>query len=56
MSETRQKILEKIRRLEAHTADRMDEHRRFMKSVTDEGDHTAAERADQVMRIWHRLD
>jgi hypothetical protein len=54
MSETRQKILEKIRRLETHMADRMDEHRRFMERFSDEGDHTAKERADQVVRIWHR--
>jgi hypothetical protein len=53
MSETRQKILEMIRRLETQMAGRMDEHRRFMdRSI--EGDHTAKERADQVMRIWHR--
>jgi DNA repair ATPase RecN len=54
LSEMRQKILEKIRRLETQMAGRMDEHRRFMDRFIDEGDHTAKERADQVMRIWHR--
>jgi DNA repair ATPase RecN len=54
LSETRQKILEKIRRLETQMAGRMDEHRRFMERFTDEEDQTAKERANQVMRIWHR--
>jgi hypothetical protein len=54
MSETRQKILEKIRMLETQMTGRMDEHRRFMERFTDEGDHTGKERADQVMRIWRR--
>jgi hypothetical protein len=54
MSETKQEILEKIRRLENQIADRMSEHQRFMERFISTGDHTAKERADQVMHIWHR--
>jgi hypothetical protein len=51
MSETRGKILEKIRGLESHAANRMEEHRRFLERFIDERDPIAKDRADQVMRI-----
>jgi hypothetical protein len=54
MSETKQKISETIRRLESLVAVRMNEYRRFMESFIDQGDQTAIERADQVMRIVTR--
>jgi hypothetical protein len=54
MNETEQEILEKIRRLESQMADRMREHQSFIERFIDKGDHTAKERTDQVMHIWHR--
>ena len=54
MSETKQEILEKIRRLEKQIADRISEHQRFMERFVSTEDQNAEERADQVMHIWRR--
>ena len=54
MSDPKLKISEAIRRLESQIAVRMSEYRRFMERFSNQGDHTAIERADQVMRIVNR--
>jgi hypothetical protein len=52
MSDPKLKISEAIRRFQI--AVRMSEYRRFMERFSNQGDHTAIERADQVMRIVNR--
>jgi hypothetical protein len=54
MSDPKLTISEAIRRLESQIAVRMSEYRRLMERFSNQGDPTAIERADQVMRIVNR--